>query len=465
MSDPFNPESELWLALHLPLLGLDLLQLSSAHVPAACVYAGENRHQHIYQANSRALRCGVTPGMALKAALAQYPGLQTYPRRAEAEQERLEKLALICLDYSSRISLEPPQALLLEVGASARLWQAQFLRRHLQTLLGEQGHIVHAALHETPTGALLLARGRVDKLDALPLSAFPVEADIIQKLTRIGVRNLRDYQHLPEKDRILRFGLKLEQIAQKALGQIPDPHKNWNPPFRFRHTLDLEYETDNAGQLLFCARRLLDELDAVLAQTCSAVQKLHWLFHHYQQPATRHTQQLLHPGRDMSHISLLLREQLERLPLPASVEKITLQVNRFWPNAADNLNLLRDMGQNIDAIEPLLEKLQARLGRQAVYQLCALPDHRPENAWSRVIPGQSSPPPESLPPRPLWLLPQPRKLTSIRPFRHWRGPERIASGWWEDDVQRDYYRARHHNGVTFWLYRHADNWFIHGVFG
>ncbi len=465
MSEPANSKGELWLALHLPLLGLDLLQLSSAHAPAACLYEGENKHQRVWLGNSRARRCGIVPGMALKAALAQCPDLQTYPRRADAEQSRLEQLALICLDFSSRISLEPPQGLLLEVGASARLWQTKFLRRHLQGLLREQGHIVYTALHETPTGALLLARSRQNRPAQIPLGAFPVDAGITRKLARIGVHTLNDYLTLPEKDRMLRFGPELEQMALKILGRLPDPRRNWRPPCRFRRTLELEYETASAGQLLFYARRLLDELDEALAQTCSAVQQLHWIFHHYRRAPTRHQQQLLHPGRDMSRISLLLHEQLERLPLPASVEKITLQVNRFWPKAADSLSLLRDMGQNIDAIEPLLEKLQARLGAQAVYQLRALPDHRPELAWARVAPGKATPPPDQLPPRPLWLLPQPRKLSSIRSFRHWRGPERIASGWWEDDIRRDYYRARHRSGVTYWLYHHAGEWFIHGVFG
>lgn len=470
MSDKQN-RSECWLGLYYPLLGLDLLGKSSAQVAAACLVSGSSKHQQVYRCNSQARCCGVKPGMALSAALAQCPSLQAHSHKPDAELQQLKKLAEICLDFSSRVSIEASsESLLLEVGASQRLWRPAFLRSRLQRIFREQGHVVYAALHKTPTGALLLARGRKkprtsDNLDTLPLDVFPVDADIIRKLARVGVHTVKDYLALPGKDRILRFGPSLEQMAQKALGRIPDPRQAFQPPVRFQRNLELEYETDNAAHLLFYARRLLDELGTTLEQNCSTVQKLHWSFHHYRRPATVHQQQTLQPSRNMTRISLLLREQLERLPLPAAVEKISLRVNHFWPDMVDSLSLLRDMGQDLDAVEPLLEKLQARLGQQAIKQICALPDHRPEKAWLFVKPGQRLSPLGWLPPRPGWLLPEPRKLVNVRQFQHWRGPERITSGWWEEDIRRDYYRARHRNGVTYWLYRHKDQWFVHGVFG
>ena len=82
--------------------------------------------------------------------------------------------------------------------------------------------------------------------------------------------------------------------------------------------------------------------------------------------------------------------------------------------------------------------------------------------------------------RPLWLLPRPQRLSS-RASRPWfdgevsliAGPERIASGWWDEaddpdhhDSTRDYFVARTADGETLWIYRHpsADNWYLHGIF-
>jgi protein ImuB len=46
-----------------------------------------------------------------------------------------------------------------------------------------------------------------------------------------------------------------------------------------------------------------------------------------------------------------------------------------------------------------------------------------------------------------------------------RGPERIESGWWQDEcVRRDYYRAETTTGRRLWLFRRLqdDHWFWHG---
>jgi protein ImuB len=46
------------------------------------------------------------------------------------------------------------------------------------------------------------------------------------------------------------------------------------------------------------------------------------------------------------------------------------------------------------------------------------------------------------------------------------GPERIASGWWDNhEVQRDYFLAESHQGQQMWIFRTLDeNWFVHGYF-
>ncbi|MGJ7903138.1 DNA polymerase Y family protein, partial [Lysobacter sp. 1R34A] len=58
-------------------------------------------------------------------------------------------------------------------------------------------------------------------------------------------------------------------------------------------------------------------------------------------------------------------------------------------------------------------------------------------------------------PRPGWLLPQPEPLHD-KIARVLAGPERIESGWWdEDDVRRDYYLVETVKGQRAWAYRSA----------
>jgi len=92
------------------------------------------------------------------------------------------------------------------------------------------------------------------------------------------------------------------------------------------------------------------------------------------------------------------------------------------------------------------------------------------------------------PERPLWLLEKPIPLLTRQHYPYYRGllrlvsmPERIESGWWDDDlIKRDYFIAEGEEGVRYWVYRErvsaaqasaggagedAARWYLHGLFG
>jgi protein ImuB len=78
------------------------------------------------------------------------------------------------------------------------------------------------------------------------------------------------------------------------------------------------------------------------------------------------------------------------------------------------------------------------------------------------------------PPRPLWLLDEPRALGDAFAAKPWvlrDGPERIESGWWDGrDCRRDYFVAESARGEIVWIYRDHrygtddGEWFMHGLF-
>jgi protein ImuB len=122
----------------------------------------------------------------------------------------------------------------------------------------------------------------------------------------------------------------------------------------------------------------------------------------------------------------------------------------------------------------LLDRLRARLGREAVRGIASVADHRPEHSWRWCDPGETG---IGIPriDRPLWLLsqPQPLQTQSGRPWLD--GPldlgqerERIDTGWWDDqEVRRDYFVATTRHGERLWIYRELEGlqgWFLHGLF-
>jgi protein ImuB len=118
----------------------------------------------------------------------------------------------------------------------------------------------------------------------------------------------------------------------------------------------------------------------------------------------------------------------------------------------------------------LRERLRARLGDDAVWRLAPAGDPRPERAWRRAGAGDDAlcaEPAPPRPPRPAWLLARPIALRDPHP-RIVSGPERLESGWWDDDdARRDYYVVETAQGQRAWAFAplgEQGSWMLHGWF-
>jgi protein ImuB len=149
------------------------------------------------------------------------------------------------------------------------------------------------------------------------------------------------------------------------------------------------------------------------------------------------------------------------------------------------------------ALARLLDRLQARLGEQAVQALRCHDDHRPEKASTSLAltaadlqrpaglphPAQEAAlegapvPAGPLAPRPFWLLPEPEALGEHQGRPVHQGavlvlctrPERIEAGWFDGEpVCRDYQVAEGPDHRLRWVFRERrgpnPGWFLHGWF-
>jgi protein ImuB len=256
----------------------------------------------------------------------------------------------------------------------------------------------------------------------------------------------------------------LEQL-DRALGRREEPRGFFMPPERFDARLELPAEVIHAEALLFAARRLLVQLAGLLAARHAGVRgfTLHLL--HARGGAQSIAVNLASPARSAERFAQLARERLATLELRKPVEAIRVAAADFVPLAAQNASFFGDAAADAEDWARLLERLQARLGRDAVYGLSTAPDHRPEYAWRRVEPGDWDPREFRQPgPRPAWLLETPRRLDEAA-FQLVAGPERIECGWWDgDEARRDYFVARLEQTSLAWIYREAGQWYLHGFF-
>jgi protein ImuB len=228
--------------------------------------------------------------------------------------------------------------------------------------------------------------------------------------------------------------------------------------------------------LLFGFRRLALELCGFLAGRQQGATRLQLTLEHEDHPPTRVRLELSMPSRDAAHLGVLARERLSRLALPGPVEAFGLALEESMQLAPRSLSFLAEPGSGAESRAALVERLRARLGREAVHGLALVPEHRPELAHRAAEPGTPAARPHDAP-RPLWLLAEPRPLAAgpqgprlDGPLELLEGPERIESGWWDDgDVRRDYFVARATTQARLWVYREigadaAERWYLQGLF-
>jgi protein ImuB len=488
--------STLWACFALPELALEGLGIGQAragigrsdipspqsdsrpsHSPPFAVHDGASQRPSIVCANAAARAAGIRAGMALAQAQALLPNLIAQRHDPSAQSRRLELLAALAYGFSSQVVLEPPDAVLLEIGASRSLFgDWKDIERALRARLAELGHRAVLAAAPTPAAARVLA-GLADGyavakpehlarvLARVPIGSARLSAEHTEELRRIGVRTLGDVFVLPRAALARRFGEGLLQALDWLRGTRIDSRISYRPPDRFERRLEFDYGIAHQDALRFPLQRLARELAAFLQARDGGVLRFVLRFEHDPHDrgdkagaaATMLEVGLRKPCRDTDALFEAARQALERVALPAPAHALAL-IAEDLPPFAPELRDLFDPGLrgSLD-LDGLAERLRARLGDGAVRELALHADHRPERAW-RIADGRAAYPksPQVIPPRPLWLLPKPVPFRG-RIVRFVEAIERVETGWWDgDDTRRDYAIADLETGQRAWLYRTVD---------
>jgi protein ImuB len=507
----------LWASLFLPSLPLDVFARGHSPADAAKPFAvtSGGRTPRIVGANAVARDAGIHPGQLVSASLVLAPDLMLRERDFAAEAAALEAVVSWATQFTPTVALASPDAVLAEIGSSLRLFGGLTrLKSRLARGVHDLGYAPRWAFAATSAAALLFARAQAheaspaaldrlpDALDALPLCLAEADPEAIATLAAAGITTFGAAFALPRAALARRVGTDFVVFLDRVRGLIPDVRPLFVPPPRYTGKLDLPAPVDNAEALAFAVNRLVFELAGWLAGRGLGVIAMSLTLAHERYAsvangigATSVCFSLAAPAREPAHLISVLRERLARVVLPASVEAITLASETIAPLGSRNLGLLP--GDNVTATVPLLDRLRARLGEDAVTLVAPHAEHRPERAWRELkIETQAAAPQgqrdrmhatkatgkaaaldgaaSSLPCRPVWLLAMPEPIGHRLEAQPWvlcDGPERIESGWWDGaDVRRDYFIAENPRGETVWIYRdhrygiEDGEWFLHGLF-
>ena len=528
----------LWIALHLPDLSLQATTRGLLpQIPVAITETHGNRTL-VHAANAAARDAGAHPGHSAAAARAVagagVNAIVMLPRDIEREREALEKIALSALQFTPGVSIVR-DALLLDIESSLTLFGGLGkLCNALKQNLRQLGYRAAFGVAPTPLAAEILARAKARGLDAracmdpagledrlrpLPSCLLPWDEATRATLGVLGLATLGQMLDLPRDGVLRRFGFECARDLDRMTGRVPDPREAVVAPDKFRTTFNLAAEIDDVALCLNAIERLLAEAQGFLSARGAATSTMALTMHHGRHLTTRQEIGSSIPQRDHHQWLMLIREQLQRSPLPAAVTAIDLAIDdvcEYVPPPSSLPGCAADPRADVEDRLRLLDRLAARLGKEKVCTIALRDEHRPEREseiMDQKMVGKS--PAANVParrhpakigtdartnqpwastnarrPRPTWLLDRPRALITRdqQPLHHGpltllAGPERIQSGWWDNQpVARDYFVARNPIGETCWIFRaiqktenrtqrtedrgqKTEGWFLHGVFG
>lgn len=519
MSLPQEANQAIWFCLHLPLLGLELYSRSHPDLhqrPAALV-----AQQHLVQVNAAARAQGLQAGMSLGTAQSICSSLLLVERAPERERRALTQLAEWAWQFTSHVSEAPPDALLLEVSGSIRLFRGlDRLQRKVLAGMRTLGYSCLASTALTPSAALALARtgemldldtlaSRLDgsltaaelrpawsralaqalppRLDRLAVTAFDATEQFAVRLNSMGIQHLGQLLQLPRHALAQRFGHDLLLKLDRLTGRQPDMRTMLQPRPHFLADLHFLQEVEQRTALLFPMRRLLQQLTDWLRIRQLATVRIEWCLRHPQHGTHGLLIGCAEPEWRQERWLELTRLQLTRASLPPAIDGLQLEAKVFCERTQEKQDLFaRTSGKSRDSTPPshLLDLLQARLGTDACRGLALTNHHWPEHsqrldqALLQAHPGTPADA-SDLPLRPLWLLTTPKPLATRnaqpcldgRPLELYQGPERLEPTPWREGYRthchsRDYWIALLSPNGWYWIFfiPRKNRWYLHGLF-
>jgi protein ImuB len=411
----------------------------------------------------------------------------------EAAAAMLQKLCMHSQAFTSFVSIEPPNALLLEIRGSVKLFGSlQRLHADIDACWQRLALRAFSATAPSTLAALWLARAgdplQIEDVEMLPgrLAKVPIactawDGELLQTLRAMGVTRLGELMRLPRAGLARRLNPAMVQDLDIALARQPAPRRAFVPRERFRERCDFETEIEQVAYLEKALEPLLGRCAQFLLKRQAGVQALQLRLRHREASVTRVQLGLASITSERRRLTDVLCQKLQRLELKAPVRGMELISGPLRGLSASSLDAFAGLtrGGSRDSAPQLVERLRARLGEEAVYGVCLIAEHRPEAAWRRVhelcltgAPKVAEGMIDQGMPRPVWLLSEPLPLPKPQILQ---GPERIESGWWDGKgVARDYYVAKGEgqdgpcqpHGIRLWVFqeRQSKRWYVHGVF-
>ena len=486
----------LWISVYLPELSLQSHArgaLGHLHEVPMVISDGVASRPQVHAANACARDAGINSLMPVAVAQTRVAELLVVTREPVKEQETLQVIATWLLQFTPMVCLEKSGAS-LEISTTLRLFGGIGpLAVRIRTGIAALKLDAAIGIAPTPLAAYLLARAShymtgirmcrepqqlPERLADIPLALLDWPHDIVQPLAALGLVRVKDLLSQPRAGLRRRFGDKMMDDLDHALGQSADPREPHRLPEDFVSHADLLFDIIDAERIFISVNMLLSQMENFLRVRGKAANEIVLELKHNRAINTRHQFGSRHPLRNACQWLRLIRERLTTQPFPEAVVALKLTALRLVTYQEQNESWLPTPDVRQEKWQALIERVASRLGDKSIFSVRENSDHRPEYAWQSDNVHKKTARTAATPqhkPRPLLLLTEPRGLVTVSgaPQHHGAlallaGPERIEAGWWDGrQVARDYFVAKNPQQEICWIfrdYRQGKKWYLHGYF-
>jgi protein ImuB len=332
----------------------------------------------------------------------------------------------------------------------------------------------------------------MEALVSLPAASLRLEIDTIDRLQKLGLRQVKDFLSMPRSALRRRFGRHIIMRLHQALGVEEEFIQPVLPVQPYQERLPCLEPIVTATGIEIALERLLETLCERLRQEQKGLRVANFKCYRVDGKIEQIGIVTNSPSHNVKHLFKLFEIKISTIQPDLGIELFVLEAPKVEDHTAGQQKLWEAMrGLDDINLSELIDRLSGRVGSNSIRRF--LPD---EHYW----PERSLRPASSINvqnttewkldrPRPMQLLPKPETIEVMAlvpdyPPIHFRykgklhkiikadGPERIEPEWWIQEGQhRDYYAVEDEEGRRYWLFRagHYDDknykWFMHGFFG
>jgi hypothetical protein len=416
------------------------------------------------------------------------------------EAQDTHSIAEVFYRATPQIMLRGDRAIFLEIGKCRNLYsEDSFMKRTKITLEKLNLKASIGVAHDIPTALSFAVYGQQEVLQ-LPIEALKFYADplgdqdeivknvskMILVLKDLGLRSLKDFSRLSRSELSARFsslGLMCSLRIQ-GLNEIL-----WKP-FVLSEVLfetcefDLESPVDNLEPIFFRLKPMIEKLSLRLRSKGRRLKKFEIVLQ--QEHALRPQERLrifevLLQLPYVSHkiIFQIAKEKIEAMvqaqPLKARISEFKAVVIEDVVYTMNQKSLFNQKAEETqENFFHVVSRIATKLGEKAAFFAEPQESYLPERNWSRSSEPKQKKIQDPLPERPLRVFhyAKPVQYMGRKIFSqdfseevdYWSDKEVVFSDWWNNSLERVYYRVFTKTGRHLWLYRTARGDFLHGEF-